>query len=249
MHFRISYSLKRISWLLTQGQHSRTVLYESDKSSKESRKMKALPLAAAALAALATPTLAGGPTVIADDPMPAAMAAPAPVTDWSGPYAGLSYGRFSGDFSTTVGLATTPFDYDSDTGAGAFVGYNVQRGQLVYGGELSYSRTSMLIIADGDDFLDSLIDLRGRLGFSLGKALIYGSVGYSRGDLTINGVDNPTVSGSSYGVGIDVKMTQKLFVGVDYTSRNLSGTNDNPANTFDIDTKVNSVGLRVGFSF
>lgn len=45
--------------------------------------MKALTLAAA-LAALTTPALAGGPTVVAEDPMPEAMAAPVAAHDWSG---------------------------------------------------------------------------------------------------------------------------------------------------------------------
>lgn len=210
--------------------------------------MKAVTLAAATLAALSTPVLAGGPTIVEPDPMPA-VAAPASSTDWSGPYAGLSYGRFSGDFTSSVGVMSFPTDYESSNGPGAFLGYNFQRGQMVYGGELSYSKTSMMIIADGDDFLDSLIDLRGRVGYSVGRALVYGSVGYSRGDLTINGTDNPTVSGASFGVGVDVKVTQQVFVGIDYTSRNLSGTNENPANTFDMDTTVKSVGLRVGISF
>jgi hypothetical protein len=39
--------------------------------------MKSLMLAAAAVATISSPTLAGGPTVVADDPMPDAMAAPA----------------------------------------------------------------------------------------------------------------------------------------------------------------------------
>jgi outer membrane immunogenic protein len=215
---------------------------------KESRKMKALTLAAA-FAALATQTFAGGPTIVEPDPMPDVMPAPVVAHDWSGPYVGLSYGRFSGDFSATIGLATFPSVYEANKRPGVFAGYNFQRGQLVFGGELGYSNTSMLIVADGDDFLDSVIDLRGRVGYSLGKALVYGSVGYSRGEMTINGTDNPTVSGASLGVGVDVKVTQKLSVGIDYTSRNLSGTNDNPANTFDIDTTVKSVGLRVGLSF
>lgn len=211
--------------------------------------MKIKTLAVALTLASMTPALAGGPVAVASDPVPGVMANPTPVTDWSGPYVGLSYGRFSGDFSTPTGLGTALFDYESSTAVGAFVGYNFQRGQMVYGAELGYSKPSMLILADGDDVLDSLIDLRGRVGYSVGKALIYGALGYSRADLTINGTDNPTVSGTSLGVGVDLKVSQKLFVGLDYTSRNLSGTNENPGNTFDMDTTVKSVGLRVGLSF
>ena len=206
--------------------------------------MKALTLAAA-LAALTTPAFAGGPTVVADDPMPEAMAAPASAHDWSGAYVGLSYGRVSGDVFDT--FAT--FDYDDGKALGGFVGYNFQRGNLVYGGELSYASVSdaTILLGGGDDSLDSLLDLRGRVGFAAGKALIYGALGYSRGDLTINAADGATLSGTSVGLGADFMVTQRVLVGLDYTSRKMDGRND--LNTFDLETNVDTVGFRVGLSF
>ncbi|MDM7930881.1 outer membrane beta-barrel protein [Tabrizicola sp.] len=204
-------------------------------------------ITAAMLAAFAAPSFAGGPVAVADDPAPAAAPAPAAVHDWSGPYVGLSYGRTSGDLNDSF----TVYDYETGSAAGGFLGYNLQRGRVVYGAELAYSSVNdaILVGAGGDDSLDSLLDLRGRIGFAAGKALVYGAVGYSRGELTVNGTDSPSVSGTSLGLGVDFMLGQRAFVGIDYTSRNLSGTNDNPGNTFDIDTTVNSVGLRVGLSF
>jgi outer membrane immunogenic protein len=206
--------------------------------------MKALTLATA-LVTLATPVLAGGPTVIADDPIAEAMPAPAAVHDWSGPYVGLSYGRASGDISDPF----FTYDYDDGSAKGGFVGFNLQRGNLVYGGELGYSSVSgsTILLGGGDDSLDSLLDLRGRVGFAVGKALIYGSLGYSRANLTINTTDGAKLTGTSAGLGVDFKVTERLLVGADYISRDLDGRND--FNTFDLESTVNTVGLRVGLSF
>ncbi|WP_128516673.1 outer membrane protein [Tabrizicola thermarum] len=201
-------------------------------------------LAIAALAALTGPALAGGPTMVADDPMPAAAPAATDVHDWSGPYVGLSYGKTGGDLNDSF----ADFELDSDKATGAFVGYNIQRGQMVYGGELAYASTDTVVIGGGgDDTFDSMLDLRGRIGLSAGKVLVYGALGYSRAEMTINGTDGATLSGISYGVGVDVAVSSRIFVGIDYTRRNLDGRND--ADTFDLDTTVNTVGLRVGLSF
>lgn len=80
--------------------------------------MKKLVLAAT-LAALGTPMFAGGPTMVADDPMPAAAPAPVAVHDWSGPYVGLAYGRASGGF--TYNNATS-FDLESGNTRSIFAG-------------------------------------------------------------------------------------------------------------------------------
>lgn len=210
--------------------------------------MKKLMLASAALTALASPTFAGGPLVVSEDPV--AAYDPEPVNsavDWSGAYAGLSYGRTSGDITDT----SSEYDFDRGTAVGAFVGYNLQRGNLVYGGELAYSKVSDMTILDGtgDDTIDSLLDLRARLGFAAGKALLYGAVGYSRGELTFNGGDSFTLSGTSLGLGVDYLVTNSLFVGLDYTSRKLEGTVGTGLGSFESDGRVNTLGLRVGFNF
>lgn len=203
-----------------------------------------------AFLAFAGPLLAGGPTVVGTDPVPEAMPAPVSSVDWSGPYAGLSYGRTSGNMDMVpFGL----FDYTDGHATGGFLGYNLQRGKLVYGGELSYASVSGMVFADtslgGNDTVDSLLELRGRVGYSLGNALIYGSFGLTKGNYTLNTIDKPTASGTSLGLGLDYKMTEQIFVGLDYTRRKMDGTNENPGNTFDFESPINSVTLRVGLSF
>lgn len=164
--------------------------------------------------------------------------------DWSGIYGGVTFGRLSGDLSDSF----APYDYEPETVPGAFFGYNFQRGRIVFGGELGYSNNSMLIIADGDDFLNPVFDLRGRVGYSVGRRLVYGFVGYSRATMTVNGiVDNAIMIGANYGVGIDLTFGKKLFVGLDYSIRNMNGTAT--SGNFDIDTDVKNLGIRVGMAF
>lgn len=207
-------------------------------------------LTAVALLALASPIHAGGPTLVGTDPVPEAMPAPAAGVDWSGPYAGLSYGRTSGEMDMEgFGL----FDYTDGRATGAFLGYNLQRGKLVYGGELSYAKVSGMAFSDtslgGDDTVDSLLELRGRVGYSLGNALIYGAFGLAKGNYTLNGTDKPTATGTSLGLGMDYKVTDQVFVGLDYTRRTMDGTNPNPGLPFNFDAPVNSLSLRLGLSF
>lgn len=203
-----------------------------------------------AFLAFAGPLHAGGPTLIGPDPVPEAMPAPASGVDWSGPYAGLSYSRTSG-YMDMAGFGL--FDYTDGRATGGFLGYNVQRGNLVYGGELSFATVSGMVFRDvslgGDDPVDSLLELRGRVGYSLGSALIYGAFGLAKGNYTLNGIDKPTASGTSLGVGMDYKLTDQVFVGLDYTRRKMDGTNPNPGLPFTFDAPVNSLSLRLGLSF
>lgn len=207
-------------------------------------------LTAVALLALASPIHAGGPIVIGTDPAPGVQPEPIPGVDWSGLYAGLSYGRTSGNMDMEgFGL----FDYTDGHATGGFLGYNFQRGRLVYGGELSYATVSGMVFSDttlgGDDTVDSLVELRGRVGYSLGNALIYGALGLAQGNYTLNAFNTPTASGTSVGLGMDYRMTDQIFVGLDYTRRKMDGTNDNPSIPFGFDAPIDSLSLRVGLSF
>jgi outer membrane immunogenic protein len=205
---------------------------------------------AGAFLAFAGPLLAGGPTIIDTDPVPEVIPAPASGVDWSGPYAGLNYGRAS---STLDLPAFGEFDYDDGRVTGAFLGYNLQRGNLVYGGELSYGTVAGMVLNDpdlgGDDTVDSLVGLRGRVGYTLGNALIYGAVGLSKSSITFNRVFKPTVSGTSFALGMDYQFTDQIFVGLDYSRLKLDGTNVDPNNAFEIIAPMSVVSLRVGLSF
>lgn len=206
--------------------------------------MKALTLAAA-LAALSTPTFAGGPTIVEADPMPEAMAAPAPVADWSGFYAGLSYGRSSGDLDFDPSPAQA---LDSGNARALYFGYLWQNNNIAYGGELAITSLK-------DNFVtgftccevDRSVDLKGRVGFAANRALIYGVVGYSMGSYD-EGAGNWDPSGMSYGIGVDVMATQRLMVGLEYLSRDLNGDNPNGLGQ-EVNVDLDTMSLRVGLKF
>lgn len=210
--------------------------------------MKTLAITAATLATLALPAFAGGPTVVADDPMPAAMAAPAPAHDWSGPYVGLSYGRTSADIEFSTGGA---FDFNNGNIAGIYGGYLFQRGSLVYGGELAYGRINDSFVPGGfgdDDVIERALDLKARVGFAANRALIYGVVGYSQFNyFEPTGVDMD-LDGLSLGLGADVAVTERLTMGLEYLSRDGSG-DDSLGSGVSGDAKLDTFSLRVGLAF
>ena len=211
--------------------------------------MKRSLLTAAMLATLAAPSFAGGPIAVAEEPAPVAPVAPVVQSvDWTGGYVGLSFGAATGN----ADVPTTSFDYDDGTSLGIFGGYNVQSGSLVYGGELGYSSVSDVVYAGAgtgnESTFDSMLDLRGRLGYATGNALLYGALGYAWGDATIAGSD-VSADGWTFGLGVDYLVSDAVFVGLDWTSRNLDGTYEGAAETFDFDTSLNTLGLRVGMKF
>lgn len=206
--------------------------------------MKRATIVFATLLIIVNPAFADGLSAAPTDAEPAVIQEGVAGSDWAGAYGGVSLNRFSGEASDGG-----PYDYEPDAAPGAFVGYNLQRGRIVFGGELSYSNTAMMIVDAGDDdFLNPVLDLRGRLGYSFGRTLVYGFAGYSRAKMTVNGVvDDATMTGTSYGLGVDFAVNKKVFVGLNYSIRNMSGTATSGG--FDIETDVKNLGLRVGLSF
>lgn len=210
--------------------------------------MKALALAAA-LAALTSPAIAGGPTVIADDPMPAAAPAPADVHDWSGMYVGLSYGKSSSSQITDT-TAGPVYDLSSGKVPGLHIGYLMQRNSLVYGGELSYSRYNDVIMAGLPTYhMDNTLDLKGRVGIAANRVLFYGTLGYSMGKFTVDTLATEyKPKGASYGLGVDFAATDRLTIGLEYLARKMDADSPSGA-TSNIDVDLNTVSLRVGLSF
>lgn len=205
-------------------------------------------LASSALALTTSAAFAEGGHV--PQPQPPVYVPPA-VTDWSGAYIGLAYAHATGDWEETVGGVVIPFDWNDGTAYGGFAGYNWQNGSMVYGAEVGFWSVNDMYLLNGgtDDTLNSIIDVRARLGYAAGNALIYGAAGLSWIDNTINGTDENTLTGFNAGLGVDYQLTENFFLGADYTTRMVSGENNNPANVFDIDTTVNTLSLRVAYRF
>lgn len=210
--------------------------------------MKHILLSATILAATSAVALADGPAPTPVDPVVMTPADPQ-VADWSGFYGGLSYGMTSGDVDFTPGGA---FDFEDGHAVGAFVGYNWQNGNLVYGGELAYSEVSEMFIPGGfgdDDEITYLMDARARIGYASGNALFYAAAGFSSSEYIEPGVSQTDLHGYNYGVGVDFLLTENVFFGVDYTHRTMDGTMDGPRTPPGVDVDVNTFSLRLGFNF
>ena len=116
-------------------------------------------VALAITAASSTMALAGGLGASPSDPALAVAATPTAVpADWTGFYAGLGYGRSSGDIDFIPSPAQ---ELDSGTATSAFVGYLWQRNSFVYGGELAYTKLSDAFVTGFTSEVDRSIDLKG----------------------------------------------------------------------------------------
>lgn len=193
--------------------------------------------AASALGTLAAlPALAGGPVVVAEEPVVAAPAAPvavAPNGDWTGLYAGgqLGYGDV-GSTGTQAGNGLT---------GGLLGGYRMDFGQFVAGAEANYDWTNIDI--GGGDSLDNVARLKLIGGFDMGNTLVYGTVAAVRADATIGGA-GLSDNGWGAGLGMDYALTDSMTLGAEVMEHRF----DNFAGS-GTDIDATTVNARVGFKF
>ena len=185
----------------------------------------------------------------------ALSAANASAQDWTGAYGVLAVSDGSGTSKTfSSGVLSSSFDI-SGHGVSLAYGYNVQNGALVYGGELAYDfgKTYFDGLPDTDNY-DGMLDLKGRVGYASGKFVVYGVLGYSRSqsNYSLVTIDDPiAISGMSYGIGGDLAIGERVFVGLEYLRRNLEigqgGIGGFPDDSEETDLKT--ISLRLGMRF
>lgn len=130
-------------------------------------------------------------------------------------------------------------------GLGAFVGYNWQRGNWVYGGELSYTNFSTGFVGfPGGPVQSDALEARARVGYAFGPMMAYGFVGAAQSNWAA-GLTSLNQTGYTYGVGIERFVTQSMTVGLELASRDVRGSFI--ANT--LGTTINTLSLRAGFHF
>lgn len=169
--------------------------------------------------------------------------APAPVRDWGGFYGGLSYSSISGEINENIPGGIFP-PLNGDNGAGAFIGYNVQRGNFVFGGELSYISFDTAYVGFPTSFQQNATELRARAGYAMNNVLFYGFVGAAQSRVN----DGGTIfdqTGVSYGIGGQFMVRGGAFVGLELARRDVSGTNG--GNT--LGSFIDTVSLRLGYQF
>ena len=140
---------------------------------------------------------------------------PPPVSDWAGPYAGVQLGF--GDFdlnavNPVVGANVAVLNLSDDGFLGGLhLGYNWDRGSLVYGVEGDIDFTD---ISFGAVDMDTITRLRLRVGADANTAFIYGTAGAAYlsgggGGISLDGW------GWVAGVGADFKLSEKWVAGAD----------------------------------
>jgi outer membrane immunogenic protein len=209
--------------------------------------MREFAFAATLLMVTAGAGLADGPAPAKAEP---AVAAAAAAANWTGAYAGLSATRIVGADASAFYDGVPGNSASADTGnqTGAFLGYNWQRGTLVYGAEAAIQRGDVPLIGYPNSRFEKFFDLKGRVGMASGKALFYGTAGYSTGTLNDAEAYLFDLKGMNYGVGVEYMAANRLTVGLEYLVRDMDGTTPTePLVT--LETETRSLSLRAALRF
>ena len=204
--------------------------------------MRVFQLSLAILALLAVPRAALAADVVTELP-PQPIEAPAPISIWSGPYAGAFIGYSSTNFDQSTGA-----DYDGGgIVGGAYGGYNFQTGPVVYGveGDLGYSgfdatgidgRADLPVKAESNVFGS----LRARAGVAYDPFLFFATGGVALADKELrvgDEEDDNTHVGYTVGAGVEAQVTPSL------TSRLEYRYSDFNSKTYDLGPTTTSTGF------
>jgi len=163
----------------------------------------------------------------------------APAADYSEPVASGNWaGAYVGG-TTSWQRAKMGGAKGNAIGGGVYGGYNMQNGQMVYGGEtdLNYSGVDTHNSSAGVSTQQGLNgSLRGRVGIDLNPVLLYGTAGVAAANLEMKNnagaKDDHTALGWTAGVGAEAFVTNNITARVEYRysdyqkkNYNLGGTN------------------------
>lgn len=172
--------------------------------------------------------------------------------DWTGAYVGgLASLSNSGDvdyFDDGV-LFSGPWPVEG-TQYGGFAGYNMAFGTYVVGGEIAYSTDSVFLTDDPTSEFTDFMDLKARVGFTSGEALIYGVLGWSTGTWDDSAFGGEVSSdGLNYGAGIDFLVTDNIFIGAEFLIRDLVSDPDPGDPAITSEASIQSIAIRAGMKF
>jgi outer membrane immunogenic protein len=152
--------------------------------------------------------------------------------NWSGLYLGVNGG---------YGWADS--DYMKPEGAfgGGQIGYNVQRGNLVFGLEADFQGSGIgesksYFLGSDKSQLDWFGTVRARAGFTVDRALVYATGGYAYGrvvnsysNILFSGSDAETQGGWVAGGGVEFKMAPNWSVKSEYQYLDLDASDSHGA--------------------
>lgn len=197
--------------------------------------------------------------------------------DWSGLYIGGTIGYVDHDVSHSFPTVGAPSDDSSPDGAsyGGFVGYGVQKGQLVFGGEIDFEGSNASgsfenitgFTSAGRSELNWQGSIRAILGLAtyLGSkpTLFYSSLGWAYGDFDFNGGPagagnaggyGETLDGMTIGVGMDARLASKTSMRFEYRYTDYGNASGDLAPGFpgvvmpvSVEQHAFKVGLRLDF--
>ncbi|MBB1248092.1 MULTISPECIES: outer membrane protein [unclassified Rhizobium] len=166
---------------------------------------------------------------------PEAQDAMAPVGGWDGAYVG---GRVTQQWAKTA-----PGGYDTNgLGGGLYGGYNMQQGQIVYGGEADVNYSGVDGNKNGVETTQRLNGaIRGRVGYDLQPALVYGAAGLAATNVKAEdgtSEDSKTLFGATIGAGVEAKITDQITARTEYRFTNYQ------TQTFDLDSGARDRGFK-----
>ncbi len=170
--------------------------------------------------------------------------------NWSGLYVGVNGGYGANAASVLPG----GLDPAGGFGGGQ-IGYNVQRGNIVFGLEADIQGADISdTVGRETSKMDWFGTVRGRVGYTVGQALIYGTGGFAYGNVTYS---NPNVSleetqtGWVAGGGVEYKINPSWSAKAEYQYLDLDASKASgpgPLGDTGLDrTQVNTV--RVGLNY
>jgi outer membrane immunogenic protein len=134
--------------------------------------------------------------------------------NWAGAYAGGTASWQRGDFQRQGDAKA------NGMGGGLYGGYNMQNGQLVYGGEADLNYSGVDSKHNGLTAKQGLNgSIRGRVGVDLNPVLVYGTAGVALGNAKLStpaGSDDKTLVGWTAGVGAETFVTDNITARAEY---------------------------------
>ena len=149
--------------------------------------------------------------------------------EWTGFYSGLQFGQFDVD-------GTGAADGD-DISYGLHAGYDYDFGRFVLGGELEYNFAD--IDLGGAATVDSVLWLKVRGRYDLGRTLVYATAGMARVDTSL-GSEN----GEFVGLGVAYQLTDQFVVDGEVLAHQFDDINGSG-----VDADATSINLRGSFRF
>lgn len=180
-------------------------------------------LAASALTLVAFQAAHAADAVMDIPQAPAAEFSEPAAGNWAGAYAGGTASWQKGSFRGQGGRDANGF------GGGVYGGYNMQNGQIVYGGEadLNYSGVdSRNAVRKAEQGVNGSV--RGRVGVDLNPVLLYGTAGLAASNAEMKDAttkDEHNLLGWTAGVGAEAFVTNNVTARVEYRYSDYGNSN------------------------